>query len=87
MSAVVRLPRLLTPAVVTGLRHEVGGRTLGEVLDNLFSTEPALRGHLLDEQGGIRPHVLIFVDGTRAELDTPIAPNAEVRVLQAVSGG
>lgn len=87
MTVTVRIPRVLSQAVTTGLRHQADGETLGAVLESLFSNEPGLRNHLLDERGRIRPHVLIFVDATRAELDTPVGPGSEVQVLQAVSGG
>jgi len=87
VSVAVRIPRVLSHAVTTGLRHQADGDTLGAVLDSLFSTEPGLRNHLLDEGGAIRPHVLIFVDAKRADLDTPVGPESEVQVLQAVSGG
>lgn len=87
MSVTVRLPRVLTQSVNVGQRHEVDGHTLGEVLDSLFAGEPGLRNHLLDEGGEIRPHVLIFVDASRADLSTPVGADAEVQVLQAVSGG
>jgi molybdopterin converting factor small subunit len=73
--------------VKAGLRHEVEGQTLREVLDSLFGEEPGLKSHLLDESGRIRPHVLIFVDSARADLDTPVEAHAEIQVLQAVSGG
>jgi hypothetical protein len=65
----------------------VTGGTLGEVLETLFTAEPGLRNHLLDEAGVIRPHVLMFVDADRADIDTPVRPDSEVQVLQAVSGG
>ena len=87
MSVTVRIPRVLSQAVTTGLRHEAEGQTLGAVLESLFSREPGLENHLLDEVGRIRPHVLIFVDAVRADLDTPVGPASEVQVLQAVSGG
>lgn len=87
MTVSVRLPRVLTETVGSGQRHEVDGRTLGEVLESLFATEPGLRSHLLDETGRIRPHVLMFVDATRADLDTPVGERSDVQVLQAVSGG
>ena len=87
MTAFVRLPRLLTHSVKAGLVHEVGGSTLEEALNELFLAEPGVRTHLIDEQGEIRPHVSVFVDGRHASLDTPVGPSAEIRVLQAVSGG
>lgn len=87
MSVTVRIPRVLSQAVTTGLRHEAEGATLGAVLDDLFIREPGLENHLLDEDGKIRTHVLIFVDAARADLDTPVGPSSDVQVLQAVSGG
>jgi sulfur-carrier protein len=87
MSVTVRIPRVLSQAVTTGLRHEAEGETLGAVLESLFAREPGLENHLLDEEGEIRHHVLIFVDAARADLDTPVGPSSEVQVVQAVSGG
>lgn len=87
MSVTVRIPRVLSQVVTTGLRHEAEGETLRAVLEDLFDREPGLENHLLDEDGRIRPHVLIFVDAARADLDTPVGPSSEVQVLQAVSGG
>jgi molybdopterin converting factor small subunit len=87
MTVMVRLPRILTQAVRGGLRHEVTAGDVGQVLDRLFETEPGLRNHLIEEDGQIRTHVLVFVDGERADLRTPVPEGSEVQVLQAVSGG
>jgi molybdopterin converting factor small subunit len=87
MSITVRIPRVLSQAVTSGLRHQAEGETLGAVLDDLFIREPGLENHLLDEDRKIRPHVLIFVDAARADLETPVGPSSEVQVLHAVSGG
>jgi molybdopterin converting factor small subunit len=87
LSATVLLPRVLSQVTTSGRRCEAEGDSLGEVLESLFSLEPALRPHLLDEEGSIRPHVLIFVDSSRADLGTPVGPGSEVQVIQAVSGG
>jgi hypothetical protein len=80
MTVPVRLPRVLTDTATVAPRHEASGSTLGEVLEDLFDSAPGLRQHLLDEDGRIRPHVLVFVD-------TPVGRDADVQVLQAVSGG
>jgi molybdopterin converting factor small subunit len=71
----------------TDLRHLVVGDTVETVLESLFGQHPGLRNHLLEDTGGIRPHVSVFVDGRQADLTTPVAEGAEVFVLQAVSGG
>lgn len=85
--AQIKLPRLLEAAAKRGLRQAVAGSTVANALEDLFSAEPALRPHLLDEVGRIRPHVLVFVDGKRADLESEVAENSELIVLQAVSGG
>jgi molybdopterin converting factor small subunit len=87
MTVRVRLPRVLTDTAAVAPRHEATGSTLGEVLESLFTTAPGLRQHLLDEEGRIRPHVLIFVDSVKSDLDTAVGRDADVQVLQAVSGG
>jgi molybdopterin converting factor small subunit len=87
MTATLRLPRVLAMTANIDLRHLVAGDTVASVLESLFDQHPGLRNHLLDDNGGIRPHVSVFVDGRQANLTTPVADGAEVYVLQAVSGG
>ena len=60
-------------------------------LDAAFACNPRLRGYVLDEQGHLRPNVVIFVDGRRVrdgkQLDEPLMADSVVHVLQALSGG
>jgi hypothetical protein len=64
---------------------------LREVLDNVFADNPRLRGYVLDEQGALRKHMVIFIDGRqvtdRSALSDAVAPTSEVYVMQALSGG
>lgn len=88
--------RLLLPAA---LRHYAGeqsevalsGETLGAALDDLAGRLPQLERRLRDEQGRLRPHVLLFVDGESVRsgtpMETPVRDGAEVFVAPAVSGG
>ena len=70
---------------------DVTGATVAEVLDSLFETNPRLRGYLLDDQGRLRRHVNLFVNGEtvrdRVDLSDPLASGDEVFVFQALSGG
>jgi sulfur-carrier protein len=62
--------------------------TLSEALTAAFAVNPRLRGYLLDDQGGLRPNVAVFVDGRRStDLHAALAPSSQVHVLQALSGG
>lgn len=87
MTATLILPRMLSAAANTSPDHAVHGNDVAAALDDLFRREPGLRNHVVDEQGTIRPHVSVFVDGRQAELETPVAEAAEIRILHAVSGG
>lgn len=70
---------------------DVGGDTVRAVLENVFADNPALRGYLLDDQGALRKHVTIFVDGAqvtdRATLDQAVRADSRLDVMQALSGG
>ena len=69
----------------------VEGATLGEALDNVFTANPALRGYVLDDQGAVRKHVAIYLNGVvvrdRAKLSDTVGPNDEIYVFQALTGG
>ena len=71
--------------------QEAAGRTLGEVLNAAFAENPRLRGYVLDDQGALRRHVAIFVNGRtvrdRAGLSDPVGEDDEIYVLQALTGG
>ncbi|MEM7204943.1 MAG: MoaD/ThiS family protein [Planctomycetota bacterium] len=70
---------------------EVPGATVRDVLDAVFAQHESLRGYVLDDQAGLRDHVVVFVDGAqvgdRRQLGDPVPANARVHVIQALSGG
>ncbi len=70
---------------------EVSGATVRAALDAVFSEHSALRGYVLDDQGHLRQHVAIFVDGARVHdrehLTDAVRPESEIYVLQALTGG
>ncbi|MDE2016258.1 MAG: MoaD/ThiS family protein [Hyphomicrobiales bacterium] len=65
--------------------------TLRAALATLAPAHPMLTPYLVDDQGRLRKHVAVFVDGALAPraqaLDLPIGEAAEVHVMQALSGG
>lgn len=70
---------------------EAAGRSVREVLDNVFVSNPQARSYVLDDQAALRRHMTIFVDGRairdRVRLSDPITPSSTVYVFQALSGG
>ena len=70
-----------------GREHEVDGATVGDVLVALERANPPIAGWVLDEQGRIREHVNVFVNGTPGEERTQVAAGDCVYVLPAITGG
>ncbi len=70
---------------------EVPGATVLEALEAYFAAHPRVRGYVLDEQGALRKHVVIFLDGEqirdRARMSEPVREGSSVYVMQALSGG
>jgi molybdopterin converting factor small subunit len=70
---------------------DVAGATVREVLDAVFSRNPRARGYVLDDQGELRVHMVVFVNGEqvrdRRGLSDAVPENGEVYVMQALSGG
>lgn len=70
---------------------EVAGTTVAEVLERGLAGDDLLKSYVLDEQGRLRKHVTIYLDGLvigdRLRLSDPVGPQSEIYVLQALSGG
>jgi len=69
----------------------VAAGTVGAALAQVFAEQPQARGYVLDEQGHLRKHVVVFVDGRRVldreRLSDPVEESSEVYVMQALTGG
>lgn len=69
----------------------VQGKTVREALDSVFADRQQLRGYVLDDQGALRQHMVVFLDGKpvrdRRELSDPVDAETEIFVMQALSGG
>ena len=87
-----------TVAFTTNLKRHVAcptltvrGATVREALDHVFEENPQVRSYVLNDQDGLRHHMAIFVDGRqvtdREHLSDPVGPDAEIFVMQALSGG
>ena len=70
---------------------EVEGETVRDVLERYFAANSTARGYVLDDQGAVRPHMVVFVDGRQIEdrerLTDAVRSDSEVFVFQALSGG
>ena len=65
--------------------------TVAEALKKVFADNARMAGYILDDQDRLRQNVAIFVDGQmirdRLSLSDPLQANAEIYVMQALSGG
>jgi len=61
---------------------------LAEGLAVLDARFPGLRFRIIDEQGRIRPHIKLFVDGVQArDTGAALPAGAELMIVGALSGG
>ena len=68
----------------------VEAATLGAALDAYFAGAPQVRSYILDDQGRLRRHVAVFIDGellVDKDLGRNVAATSEIYVMQALSGG
>ena len=82
--AVVRLRAPLRDRTGGTAEHDLPGGTVGEVLRELERRHPRVTGWILDDQGQIRPHVIVFVDGERTREDTALEPGEVLTVLPSI---
>ena len=71
--------------------RQVAGATLRDVLEGYFADNERARGYVLDDQGALRKHMAIFIDGRqvrdRAALSDAVDADALIDLIQSLSGG
>ena len=71
--------------------RDVAGTSLRAVLEGYFAGNAAARSYVLDDQGALRKHMAIFINGEpvldRRDLADPVPPTGTVDIVQALSGG
>ena len=90
MSA-VRIPPVLRAAAGGQKQVEVGGETVGAVLDGLVTTYPGLRDQLLTQDGVLNRFVNVYLNDEDIryldELATPTGERDTIVILPAMAGG
>jgi len=65
--------------------------TLETALSELWTRHPGVRDRIANEQGQVRQHINIFLGEENVRytggLATPVAPDSEISIVPAVSGG
>lgn len=90
MASTIRIPSALRASTGGQARVAVEATTVGDALDSLEITYPALKGRLRDDQGGVARFINLFVGGEDVRLldglSTPL-DGAELSIVPAVAGG
>jgi predicted phage tail protein len=81
----------LPPALVrlfpgSQVHVEVRASSVVEAIDALNARWPGMRDRLVDSTPRIRRNINVFVEGKRANLETPLEPGGEVVVRTAMIG-
>lgn len=91
MAVTVRIPTTLRPLSGGNKTVEVAPGTLSEVIAGLDAAHPGFADRLLDDDGGLRKFVNVFVDDDDVRyldgLSTNVADGITVSIIPAVAGG
>jgi molybdopterin synthase sulfur carrier subunit len=87
----IRIPTPLRPYVDGQSEVSVRGGTVEESVENLMNRYPALRPHLSNEDGQLRPFVNLFLGESNVRdlqgLATPVAESDRLLLIPSVAGG
>ncbi|NJL13655.1 MAG: MoaD/ThiS family protein [Microscillaceae bacterium] len=70
---------------------EASATTVGAAIQELTSTYPELKKHVLEEDGALRKFLKVYlgdedIEGLQNE-QTPVAPEATISIIPAIAGG
>jgi len=84
----VFIPQQLRSYTRGATQMEATGATVDEALRALDARFPGIRFRVIDEQGRIRQHMRVFLNGERVrDVGGAIGARAEVHIFGALSGG
>jgi len=70
---------------------EVQGTTVRGLLNAMDALRPGFTGYILEDDGSVRRHVNLFLDGRllrdKHNLDVPVDDRTQLHIMQALSGG
>ena len=85
----IRLPTPFRPYTARRSEVPVQGATVSAALADLLAQHPALRPHILNAEGRLRPHINLFLNGTNIRdlqgLDTLLVDDATLMLVPSGS--
>jgi len=91
MTVTVRVPTPLRKAAGGNRDVSASGATVTGVIEDLERQFPGFRERLVDETGGLRRFINIYINGEDIRfaqgVETPLKSGDELSIIPAVSGG
>ncbi|MFT4974559.1 MAG: molybdopterin converting factor small subunit [Myxococcota bacterium] len=87
----VSIPTPLRRFLAGARTMKVEADTVGGVFASMIEAHPALHGRILDEAGGLRSHLNIYVGDEdirqQSGLQTPVRDGDQITIVAALAGG
>lgn len=91
MAVTVRIPTPLRKFTGDQADVDVDGGTIGELIDNLEGQHAGIKERIMDEDGGVRRFVNIYVNEEDIRFldgpDTALKEGDQVTIIPAIAGG
>jgi adenylyltransferase/sulfurtransferase len=89
--AVLRIPTPLRSYTNGQAEVPVAGANVDAAMKDLVAQYPALKPHLYNGEGSLRPFVNLFVGQDNVKdlqgLETPLEENTQIRLIPSIAGG
>lgn len=89
--AILKIPTPLRSYTNGQVEVTVGGRNVAEAMEQLVGRYPALRPHLYNGDGRLRPFVNIFIGENNVKdmqgMETPMDDDARLLIIPSIAGG
>ena len=91
MASKLRIPSPLRRFTNGESSIDVNGINVREVLEELFSAHPDIKGHLVEDDGSLRNFVNIFIEGEdirqKGGMEAKVLEGSDVRIIPSIAGG
>ena len=91
MASKLRIPSPLRRFTNGESSIDVNGGNVAQVLEELFSAHPDIKGHLVEDDGSLRNFVNIFIEGEDIRqgggMNAEVPDGSDVRIIPSIAGG
>jgi molybdopterin converting factor small subunit len=88
---IFKMPASLRPYINGLTEVPISGTTVGEAVENLLAQFPAMRPHLTDREGNLRPFVNLYLAEQNIKdlqgLNTPLESKDVLNLVPSIAGG